>query len=587
MMTRIGRMIEWSMSHNSSIKYSKLALIDFSHHGVKKPRPPLILPSITVEPTQNTKYLGIILDQHLNWAPQLAQVRGKGSKWTAQIKRLTRPMWGLTLKGARKLYVSIVLPRIMYGIDIWCTPLHGKNARGGSKGSVSFIKKLTSIQRAGAIAITGGFQTSPTDSLDAHAAILPIELRIEKACHNALTRMAALPKKHPLHALVKKTTKRYIKRHHSPLHTLTDLFRLNPNNVEKIPPVHIHPRKRGLRDLRIDIPHTKDDSKRADANTIEKVKVYTDGSAHSGRVGTVAILKREGKPDCILKIHLGTTDQHMVYEAELVGMIMGLHLIKTEPRNKVKCTLSVDNQAALVAIKSEMNKSGQHLAANILQIAKQLLERKGNNRFSLTFRWSAGHIGIASNEHADKHAKAAADGESSDKETLPPCLRKKIGYSVSAICQAQNANLKLRWAAKWIKSPRYRRTRFRDLLMPSSQKFLKLVSNKRISRKAASTIFQLRVGHAPLNQYLYRFKKINSPQCPACSHPEETAEHFLLQCPKYNHERWPIINRQGGRLPKFTKLLSCPKLIGPLINYIEATGHFDLILENPQVSNLQ
>jgi hypothetical protein len=207
MMTRIGRMIEWSMSHNSSIKYSKLALIDFSHHGVKKPRPPLILPSITVEPTQNTKYLGIILDQHLNWAPQLAQVRGKGSKWTAQIKRLTRPMWGLTLKGARKLYVSIALPCIMYGIDIWCTPLHGKNARGGSKGSVSFIKKLTSIQRAGAIAITGGFRTSPTDSLDTHAAILPIELRIEKACHNALTRMAALPKKHPLHVLVKKTAK--------------------------------------------------------------------------------------------------------------------------------------------------------------------------------------------------------------------------------------------------------------------------------------------------------------------------------------------------------------------------------------------
>jgi hypothetical protein len=74
MMTRSGGMVEWSKSHNSSIKYSKLALIDFSHHGVKKPRPPLTLPSITIDPSPHAKYLSIILDQYLNWAPQLMQV---------------------------------------------------------------------------------------------------------------------------------------------------------------------------------------------------------------------------------------------------------------------------------------------------------------------------------------------------------------------------------------------------------------------------------------------------------------------------------------------------------------------------------
>jgi ribonuclease HI len=168
----------------------------------------------------------------------------------------------------------------------------------------------------------------------------------------------------------------------------------------------------------------QDDSKRADTNAIEKVKVYSDGLAHDRRVGMAPILKCEGK-DQILKLHLGTTDQHTVYKAKLVGMIMGLHLIKTEPRNKVKCVLSMDNQAALVAIKSEMNKSGQHLAANILQTAKQLLERKGNSRFSLTFRWSARHIGITSNEDADKLAKAAVDGRAWTKVPSPPASARK------------------------------------------------------------------------------------------------------------------------------------------------------------------
>ncbi|KAF8274200.1 hypothetical protein EI94DRAFT_1794411 [Lactarius quietus] len=73
MMSRDQGMIEWSKSHNSSIEYSKLALIDFVHPGVKKSRPPPSLPNITIKPTQSTKYLGIILNQHLNWGPQLAQ----------------------------------------------------------------------------------------------------------------------------------------------------------------------------------------------------------------------------------------------------------------------------------------------------------------------------------------------------------------------------------------------------------------------------------------------------------------------------------------------------------------------------------
>jgi hypothetical protein len=264
-------------------------------------------------------------------------------------------------------------------------------------------------------------------------------------------------------------------------------------------------------------------------------------------------------------------------------MIMGLHLIKMERRNGVKCALNVDNQAALVAIKSEMNKSGQHLAANLLQIAKHLHKRRGNGRFKLTFHWTAGHMGIAGNEDADKEAKAAADGESSDKEDLPPCLRKKIGYSLSAIQQARNDKLKYKWAATWARSPRYCHCRFQDVLTPFSQKFIKYISAEGISRKTASIIFQLRVGHAPINQYLHRFKKVDSPQCPACRHPKETAEHYLLQCPKYAHERWPILSRSGGRPPKLTRLLSSAKLLGPLANYIEATGRFDINTENVPV----
>ena len=413
--------------------------------------------------------------------------------------------------------------------------------------------------------------------------LLPIDLRIDKACHNAITRLATLPHEHPLHTLVKKSTRRQIKRHKSPLHTLTSMFGINPDEIEKIPPVRIHPKNRGLRTICIDIPPSKEESKRADSTAIEQIRVYSDGSAHRGKVGAAAILKRDGKLDHILKLHLGTTKQHTVYEAELVGMIMGLHLIKTERRSKVKSILNVDNQAVLVAIKSNMNKSGQHLAANLLQLAKHLCERRGNSGFKLTFRWSAGHVGIEGNEDADKKAKAAADRDTSEKEELPACLCKKLGHSLSATRQAHNDKLKRRWAATWAESPRYRRAPFQDLLTPYSQKYLKLVSREGISRKTASIIFQLRVGHAPLNQYLHQFKKVDKPHCPACGHLKETAEHFVLNCPKYAHERWPLLRQSGSGTPKFMKILASHKTIGALANYIEATGRFDLKIGNATI----
>ena len=122
---------------------------------------------------------------------------------------------------------------------------------------------------------------------------------------------------------------------------------------------------------------------------------------------------------------------------------------------------------------------------------------------------------------------------------------------------------------------------FKDLLTLYLQTYLKYISNENLSRRTASTIFQLRVGHALLNQYLHRFKKVDSLQCPACGHPKETTKHFLLQCPKYTHERWPILNTRGGRPPMLAKLLSNLKMLLPLVNYMDTTGHFEIKLSTP------
>src|SRR6266853_359764 len=78
---REGGVMDWSKTHNSLLEYSKLALIDFTHRNSSKKRAQLQLPQRQIEPSTSTKYLGIILDQNLNWKAQQAHAVKKGTKW--------------------------------------------------------------------------------------------------------------------------------------------------------------------------------------------------------------------------------------------------------------------------------------------------------------------------------------------------------------------------------------------------------------------------------------------------------------------------------------------------------------------------
>lgn len=297
---------------------------------------------------------------------------------------------------------------------------------------------------------------------------------------------------------------------------------------------------------------------------------------HQGAVGAAATLIRRGKPARTLRYHLGPASEHTVYEAELVGLLLGMQLIRTERRSNTTCAIGADNQAAIQALQTEQTNPGQHIAAEILKLAKQTTKERKSNNFGIMVRWTAGHCGIEGNEKADREAKRAAEGNSSDATKLPKYLKKKLKKSITALRQTYSDEANKKWKERWQKSERYKRFQTPDTLPPHTMKFLKLTSNHRISRQMASVIFQLRTGHAPLNNYLHRFKKIDSARCPACGDQKETVEHFLLCCPAYAHERWSIREYIGVGVPRAEKLLSDPKATVPLINFLHATGRLEL-----------
>ena len=140
----------------------------------------------------------------------------------------------------RQLYVSVALPRMLYGIDVWFSPPHrepGKKRRSGSAGP---LQKLESAQRIATLVITGSLRTTPTDLLDLHANLLPIDLAIEKACYRSLVHISSLPPSHTLHPIIRKyhdESQDQLPKHPTNLHLLLRTFKLVPSLTKIIAPV--------------------------------------------------------------------------------------------------------------------------------------------------------------------------------------------------------------------------------------------------------------------------------------------------------------------------------------------------------------
>jgi len=86
----------------------------------------------------------------------------------------------------------------------------------------------------------------------------------------------------------------------------------------------------------------------------------------------------------MLHYHLGTTEHYIVFEAKLVGLILGLHLINMEKTSRTTFVLGVDNMAILSVVATPSNRSGHHLVHTFMNAATNLKKKSGKTKYLLT-----------------------------------------------------------------------------------------------------------------------------------------------------------------------------------------------------------
>jgi hypothetical protein len=175
------------------------------------------------------------------------------------------------LKYARCLFISVMLPWMLYAINVWYVPSSIEHADMRVIGTAKVTKQVEMVQRAGILAITGSLYTSPMDVLNASAYLLPASLMINRWCHRAYTHMAMLPPEHPLYKPVNWKRTHITTWHQEPLHKLTSAYNLDTPNMEKIPAVAHDPTKTGKLLFQISIPENKKSSAYVAENATKEI----------------------------------------------------------------------------------------------------------------------------------------------------------------------------------------------------------------------------------------------------------------------------------------------------------------------------
>ena len=341
-------------------------------------------------------------------------------------------------------------------------------------------------------------------------------LTLNRVCCRAAVRLASLPTSHPLSKPVARAAGRYVKSYRSPLHELLFFTDISPPALEKVAPTRRRPGFTSLFKTSIATSRIQAIEDAGRLHRLHQVRVYSDSSLYKKGVGAAALLFVGNQFKKSLTFHLGSERHHTVYEAELVGLLLGLHLLLSLSRPLPSAALCLDNQAAIRALSNQKPHSGHHILDHIHDLAAKLklkegLKARGSpNSFSALVVWTPGHEAIPENERADSLAKEAAQGSSSSRNRLPSPLKCPLPHSASATKQHLFKSVDTVWKSSWVKSSRFAKSK--HLLPSPSHKPLSLTAS--LPRRLSCLLVQALSGHIPLNSYLHRIGKAPPPELP-------------------------------------------------------------------------
>ena len=148
---------------------------------------------------RRTKFLGVIFDKKLTFAPHIHDLANRVKQNLNILKVISRFDWGADRKTLIRLYTSLCLSKIDYACQIY-----------GSACKTN-LEKLDRVHNLGLRICTGAFRTSPVESIYVDSGLPPLSIRREELSLRYIAKTLAL-KNNPNYKYVKNPIDRAVNR---------------------------------------------------------------------------------------------------------------------------------------------------------------------------------------------------------------------------------------------------------------------------------------------------------------------------------------------------------------------------------------
>lgn len=546
-----SKSLDWANSHGAIFDRKKAQLIHFSNRRKQQNQPTFVFGGEVLHPKQEIKWLGVWFDSKLLFNSQLQHIKKTGEYTLFQLRRLSKCYSGLSPQEIKKLIITILCPRIFYGSIVWFT----------SKNFSKANKIISSIQNSSLNLILGAFRGSSIDLMYHDTYMLPFHLTIKRRHHWFYLKRLASPEGHPSRAFIEHELSAKQSKHKSPIQDMLSIESFSELTKAKIETVYHHsfPPWAKTRSTVHNLDLSKEEAMKviprqvAEEEEEGSIIIFTDGSASEEGGGAAAVSTALHK-----SCSVDTTSIFSNHEMELLGILLASQLAKEiiKDNTNQSLTLSIfsDNQGVLRLVQDTPRaSSGQHIVIKIQTLLRQLPPN-----ITIKLFWTPGHAGIELNEKADTLAKQATTDQQNSYQ-LPASLgslKKKV---------------------KVYSNPKFFPFRPGSRLFVTKPKDIaETLMNMEKGRSAV--ISQLRAGHSPLNDHLFKRHLVDSPLCNECG-TRETTEHFLIFCRKYRKARWSFrknLREEEVRVNwnNAAKLLDTPKVFYLLSDFVLETQRF-------------
>ncbi|XP_063419173.1 uncharacterized protein LOC134701992 [Mytilus trossulus] len=526
----VKTILKWTEKWRINVNLEKCEVCLFSKGNTDAEQKTLKVNSFSYRYSPTPKLLGVTLDEKLKFDTHINLMQKRANNAIYVIRDI-KGMGGISRSKLLQIYNSMVRSIMEYACPVWQIT------------SAENMKKLEAVQRKGLSICLGLPGTSGREAMEVEANIQPIDLRIEEISVRELAKIQSKNIAEPIKQQLEQylTNNATYEQQDSPfgkaINQSIDMFKATKVDIKLIEPEFTY--KAGVDVMLRRSPsywsRLGSSKNRTAEQTVESKQVvkdllgdstdstvvaFTDGSCQGnpGPCGAGAVVYSGNSQGISLKRPVANRGSILL--AELVAILMVLeHCITTIKDQFSELKILSDSQTAVGIL--TLNWKSSNYIDTITDI-KECMGTLLRHGILTTLSWIPGHANIAGNEIADQLAKDAAKEASSLNDQYNV-------ITMSDVRCAVKMSTKLKWQSRWTISETGRQL---FNLIPIVGKDAQLDKpNNQIGR----ILSEIRTGYSRLNKYRNQIGQSLTPYC-ECGE-EETSEHFLLYCPRYQQER--------------------------------------------------